>query len=145
MNNCKRNANCRLCACAFNDGAFDVDAYARLMDGRIEFHFWTLQYTTLAPEEGRRLCGVGKCPQCGKIFCDGILIPADKAGGELLAAVYRWFYQRVYVHKHEYVASRDGFNAEFLKLFAEKDRPEVRGWLARPENQQLSQLYRNYE
>jgi hypothetical protein len=140
---CKRNANCRLCSCAFTDDTFDAEAYARLMDGVVEFHFWTLQYTTLAPEAGRLLCGVGKCPQCGKIFCDGTLIPADKEGDGLLAAVYRWFYQRVYTHKHEYIASRDRFRAEFLKLFAEKDQTEVRDWLARPENQHISQTYKN--
>ena len=58
-----------------------------------EFSGFELKYTTLEPEEGRRLCKIGRCRICGGDLCIGRELPGQATPDELLTEIYRWMFQ----------------------------------------------------
>lgn len=141
MERCLKALDCELCRCSFPGGQLDAAAHVSNQSNIDTWH-WLLAYTSLEPEPGRRLCRVGKCRSCGKLYCDSLEISADKGVDAFLACVYRLFSLSVYHHRPQ-LRPRDVFQEAYLKLFREADRPFVTAWLERPENQSLWQMYCN--
>ena len=83
---------------------------------------------------------MGACRVCGGVFCYEMDASDHLAGDGFLAAVYRHLYQ-------DSCARGQGMaDAElcrrFVELFHVQDRPAVRAWLERPENKDVSRMYR---
>lgn len=102
---------------------------------------WELDYADLNRPEKRRLCRVGVCRVCGGVLCHEMDTSDTLAGDEFLTAVYRHLYQ---VHKaggRPFMDSSE-FRERFVQMFHEQDRPLIRQWLERPENQPVQAMCR---
>ena len=108
-----------------------------------EFTGIELEYTTLNPEENRRLCKVGRCRVCGKRLCTGTRLPAQGTTDGLLVEIYRWIYQMWKMPGEKLPDGAADFRDMFLALFHKEDQELVREWLTRPENQTIHQMYRS--
>lgn len=104
---------------------------------------WALKYVTLdAPGADSRLCRYGRCRACGKRLCADLCIPVEKSGDSFLAAAYRWMNQLWHGMGSPLPNHYQTFREMFLALFHEGDKPFISEWLARPENQNVMQMYR---
>ena len=108
-----------------------------------DFTGFELEYTTLGPEENRRLCKIGRCRVCGKQLCIGTKLPAQDTVDGLLAKIYRWMYQMWNAPRKALPDGILDFRTMFLALFHDEDLELVREWLSRPENQTIHRMYRN--
>lgn len=96
-----------------------------------EFMGFELEYTTLEPEENRRLCKVGRCRVCGRRLCIGGELSAQGTSDELLADVFRRTLQ-MWDSAHEPLPEgAECFTDMFVSLFHETDQERVNEWLAR--------------
>jgi len=75
-----------LCSCV-NWQKEDLAVQVNFLMNHFEFAGFELEYTTLEPEEGRRLCKIGRCRACGKRLCLGTGLPAQGTVHELLTAI----------------------------------------------------------
>ena len=98
-----------------------------------------LSYETLESPYPLRLCVFGTCKNCGGRLCVRVGVSVNLSGDDFLAAVYRSLYQGFRSH---FNISSEAFRQMFAELFHEQDRPHIRYWLERPENQSALQLYR---
>ena len=146
MEKCLSTLGCEMCSCVFKGNSpgteVDIEMYIKLK-GYQETLYWMLIYNTLEAEPDRRLCRVSKCKKCGKLYCEGMVLPDDKSGDSFLAAVYQWFYQEASNIMNELVASKSKFDEAFSNLFDDKDKLFVKRWLTLPENQHIFNMYRN--
>ena len=145
MEKCISKLGCELCTCVFEDDTpekkVDAEKYVKHLDLQKTL-YWVFNYTTLEAEPKRHLCRIGTCKKCGKFYCESIAIPDELSGDDVLACVYRLFYQQACIFKYGIV---NRFNGEFLKLFDDKDKFYVAKWLRNPGNQNNLQMYRNQE
>ena len=102
---------------------------------------WELDYADLNHPEKRRLCRVGACRICGGVLCHEMDASDALAGDDFLAAVYRHLYQVHNASGRLFMGSSE-FREQFVQMFHEQDRPLIRQWLERPENQSVQAMYR---
>lgn len=96
---------------------------------------WDLTYRDLEHIAPYRLCLIGKCAKCGGRLCVEQK-PFDCASADdFLAAAYRHLYQ--FHQNMGQPLCREVFREKFVRMFHENDRPVVRGWLDRTENNSL--------
>jgi len=117
-----------LCSCV-NWQKEDLAVQVNFLMNHFEFTRFELEYTTLEPEEGRRLCKIGRCRACGKRLCLGTGLPAQGTVHELLTAIYRWMFQMWYGPWERLPEGVECFSDMFLSLFHESDRDLVSEWL----------------
>ncbi len=108
----------------------DLDVELKHIRENFEFTGYELEYTTLEPEENRRLCKVGRCRACGKRLCLGTGLPVQATVHDLLAAIYRWMFQMWYGPREQLPEGAECFSDMFLSLFHESDQTLVSEWLA---------------
>ena len=84
MRECERED--MLCTCV-DWGKDDLAARIHHIICNFEFTGFGLEYTTLERPEGRRLCRIGRCRDCGKRLCYGDDLPAQSTPDDLLADV----------------------------------------------------------
>ena len=94
-----------------------------------EFSGFELKYTTLEPEEGRRLCKIGRWRICGGDLCIGRELPSQATPDELLTEIYRWMFQMWSAQNERLPANVNCFRDMFISLFHESDREFVQEWL----------------
>lgn len=109
----------------------DIDVLIHHMVSNFEFTGFELEYTTLEPEEGRRLCKVGRCRACGKRLCTGDELPAQATPDDLLAEIFRRAFQLWNADSECLPDGAATFTDLFLSLFHEADRDYVGRWLLR--------------
>ncbi len=119
-----------LCSCV-NWKKEDLTVQVNFLMNHFEFTGFELEYTTLEPEENRRLCKVGRCRACGKRLCLGTGLPVQATVYDLLAAIYRWMFQMWYGPRERLPEGAECFSDMFLSLFHEPDRTLVSEWLDR--------------
>ena len=107
------------------------------------FQRFELEYSTLEPEENRRLCKIGRCSVCGKRLCIGTKLPTQDTVDGLLAKIYRWMYQLWKGPNEPLSEGFHSFREMFLALFHDQDQTFVRKWLSQPENKSVSRMYRH--
>lgn len=127
MRECKRKGT--LCQCV-DWKTDDMDVLIHHMVSNFEFTGFELEYTTLEPEEGRRLCKVGRCRSCGKRLCTGDELPAQATRDGLLTEIFRRAFQLWNADSERLLDGAATFTDLFLSLFHEPDREFVGGWLA---------------
>lgn len=133
-----------LCQCVdWKEDRLDVQI-AHFME-QFEFLGFELQYTTLEPEKGRKLCKIGRCCTCGGRLCLGTVLPPDACADDLLAEICRWMYQ-MWAGSHKPLSPGSAsFREMFLSVFHEEDREFAGAWMSKPENQRLCRMYRHTE
>lgn len=127
MQECKHKGS--LCRCV-DWKKDDLDVMIHHMAGNFEFTGFELEYTTLWPEEGRRLCKIGRCLACGKRLCTGGELPGQCRPDDLLAEIFRQTFQLWNGDSECLPDGAETFSDLFLSLFHEPDREFVSGWLA---------------
>lgn len=121
----------------------DFDVKVRHWSKNFEFQGWALNYATLenrGPDS--RLCWYGRCRACGKRLCSDMTLVTSRTVDCFLASVRRWVYEMWNHLGCPLLGSYKSFNEMLLTLFHEEDKPFIREWLARPENQNPLQMYR---
>lgn len=127
MRECEHKGS--LCRCV-DRKKDDIDVLIHHMVSNFEFTGFEVEYTTLEPEEGRRLCKVGRCRVCGKRLCTGGDLPGQATADDLLAEIFRQTFQLWDADSERLPDGADTFTDLFLSLFHEPDREFVSGWLA---------------
>ncbi len=126
MQECKHKQS--LCDCIDwkND---DLTAQVNHLMNYFNFSAFELKYTTLEPEENRRLCKVGRCRICHSDLCIGKELPGQAKSDELLTEVYRWMFQMWNPSRDSLSDGTNCFTDMFLSVFHENDREFVSEWL----------------
>lgn len=140
MRECERKQS--LCGC-INWKKDDLALQVNHLMNNFEFTGFELEYTTLGPEDNRRLCRVGRCRACGKRLCIGTRLPTQDTVDGLLAKICHWTYQMWKGPGEKLPDGMPNLRDMFLALFHEEDRGLVREWLSRPGNPNVHQMYRN--
>ena len=96
-----------------------------------EFTGFELEYTTLEPEENRRLCKIGRCRVCGKQLCIGTRLSAQVTPDTLLTEIYRWVFRTWNAANERLPDGVNCFQDMFSALFHEPDLEFVQEWLNR--------------
>lgn len=94
-----------------------------------EFQRFELEYSTLEPEENRRLCKIGRCLICGKRLCYGTELYAQDSGDRLLTKIYHWVFQMWDSGRECLPDGINCFRDMVLSLFHESDQDFVCEWL----------------
>lgn len=126
MRECKHRQS--MCTCIdwkMDDLTMQVNHLMNYFD----FTGFELEYTTLEPEENRRLCKIGRCRICGKCLCIGRALPNQVKPDELLTEIYRWMFQMWNPGRNRLLDGTDCFTDMFLSVFHERDREFVSEWL----------------
>ena len=90
MQECKQNTP--LCQCIdWKSG--DITVGVNHLMHHFDFQCFELEYSTLEPEENRRMCKIGRCLVCGKRLCIGRALPAECSADVFLSEVYNWMFQ----------------------------------------------------
>lgn len=111
----------------------DLDVELKHIRENFEFIGYELEYTTLEPEEGRRVCTVGRCRVCGKRLCIGLGLPVQVPADTLLASLYNWMYVKLVMPGLKRPDGAASFQEMFLSLFHRSDQEYVREWMDRYE------------
>ena len=124
----ERKCSQLLCTCIDwkND---DLTMQVNHLMNYFDFTDFELKYTTLEPEENRRLCKVGRCRICHKDLCIGKELPGQTKSDELLTEVYRWIFQMWNPSHDRLLDGADCFSDMFLSVFHESDQEFVSEWL----------------
>lgn len=101
---------------------------------------WELEYSSLHDLGGCRLCLLGTCRRCGGRLCFELHVTEGLDCDDFLAESYRHIYQCSYGTGLRPLWRE--FREMFVRLFHQEDQPFIRAWLARPENQNIPQMYR---
>lgn len=109
----------------------DLDSEISHIKNHFEFTKYELEYTTLEPEEGRRICTIGRCRVCGKLLCIGLGLPDQIPVDTLLMNLYQWLYVKLVIPGIMPLDGADCFQDVFVSLFHESDREFVYEWLDR--------------
>ena len=126
MRECERKET--LCTCVDWETG-DLEKRIHHLVCNFEFTGFELEYTTLEPAEGCRLCSIGRCRICGKRLCFGDDLPAMSNPDDLLAEIFRRTFRMWADSKEHLPDGADCFTDLFLVLFHEDDRDFVRKWL----------------
>lgn len=116
----------------------DLDVELTHIRENFEFTGYELEYTTLEPEEGRRVCTVGRCRVCGKCLCIGLGLPDQVPADTLLASLYHWLYVNLVMPGLKQPDGAASFQETFLSLFHQSDQEYVREWMNRYEGAEPS-------
>lgn len=126
MQECEHKQSMCTCIDWKND---DLTAQVNHLMNYFDFTSFELKYTTLEPEENRRLCKLGRCRICHRDLCIGKELPGQAKSDELLTEVYRWMFQ-MWNPSHDRLSDgADCFTDMFLSVFHENDREFVSEWL----------------
>ena len=107
----------------------DVAVGVNHLINHFEFQRFELEYSTLGPEDNRRLCKIGRCSACGKHLCIGNKLLAYDTAETLLAEIYRWVFQMWDSSRDRLPDGVNCFRDMFVALFHEHDRDFVCEWL----------------
>jgi len=131
----------KLCSCRpLSEKGEDILALVEHLAVNMTNIHWELEYTDINKVEKRRLCRVGTCRICGGRLCHDMDALDQLAGDDFLATVYRRLYQ-LHNTSRTRMANAE-FRRRFAEMFHEQDRPFIQEWLMRPENSQVSRMYR---
>lgn len=127
MQDCKCEHKKYMCQCV-DWKKDDLAVQVNHLMTHFEFTGFELEYTTLEPEENRRLCKIGRCRVCGKRLCLGTKLPAQDTADDLLSEIHRWMF-RMWMPRERLPDNANCFTDMFLSVFHEADRDAVSDWL----------------
>ena len=127
MQGCECEHKKSMCQCV-NWKKDDLAVQVNHLMNYFEFTGFELKYTTLGPEENRRLCKIGRCRICGKRLCLGTKLPDQDSADDLLSEIYRWMFQ-MWMPCDRQPDGVECFTDLFWSVFHEVDRGMVIEWL----------------